>query len=201
MSQADALPAVLVAGHLGNDLGGNIAGSGKAVGLFNPGLADHGSVLQHILQVYQVTVVHVLGKVIRIMEMDDPLLVRLHDILGKKHTLGQVLAHLTGHIIPLHAVDRGVLIGVFLFHILIITLDTVVRGIGLTDKGALIAVSHIILSQFKRAGGHDLVLHHVLDLLHRHRPVQFIAFILHIIGNILDLLQAQLVLSGRRISF
>lgn len=49
MGQVDALPTVPVAGHLGNDLGSNIASNGKAVGLFDPGLADHDSILQYIL--------------------------------------------------------------------------------------------------------------------------------------------------------
>ena len=113
---------------------------------------------------------HVLGKIIGIVEMYDSLLVRLHNILGKKHPLGQVLADLACHIVPLHTVDRWVLIGILLLHILIIALnqgkDTVVRGVGLTDKGTLEAVPYIILGQFKSTGGHNLVLHHVLDFLH-----------------------------------
>ena len=68
------------------------------MGLLNPGLADNRAVLQHVLQVHQVAVVHVLGKIIGVMEMDDALLVSLHDVLGKEHPLGQVLADLPGHV-------------------------------------------------------------------------------------------------------
>ena len=73
MGQADALAAVLVGGHLCNDLGGNVAGGGKAVGLFNIGAGDDGAVLQHILQVDQIAVVHVLRKVVGIVEVDQAL--------------------------------------------------------------------------------------------------------------------------------
>ena len=88
MSQADALPAVLVAGYLRDDLGGDIAGGGEAMGLLNPGLADHGAVLQHILQIDQIAVVHVLCEIVGVVEMDDALLVRLHDVGGQQQTLG-----------------------------------------------------------------------------------------------------------------
>lgn len=56
MGQADALP--ILVGYLGDNLSGDIAGRGKAVGLLNPGLADNRAVLQHVLQVHQVAVVH-----------------------------------------------------------------------------------------------------------------------------------------------
>ena len=203
MGQADALPAVLVAGYLGDNLSGDIAGRGKAVGLLNPGFADNRAVLQHVLQVHQVAVVHVLGKIIGVMEMDDALLVSLHDVLGKEHPLGQVLADLPGHVIPLHTVDRWILVGILLLHILIIALNqgqnAVIRCIGLAYKGALIAVSHIILCKLKCACRHDLVLHHILDLLNGHSPVKLYTLVLHIIRNVLNLLQTQLVFSGSRI--
>ena len=71
MCERNALSAVLVACHLRDDLGRDVAGCGKAVGLFNHGFADDGAVLQHILQVYEVAVVHVLCEVVGIMEVDD----------------------------------------------------------------------------------------------------------------------------------
>ncbi len=62
MGQGDRLAAVLVRGHLRHDLGGDIAGSGEAVGPLTmrvpvmtvPFCSD-------ILQVHQIAVVHVLG--------------------------------------------------------------------------------------------------------------------------------------------
>ena len=85
MGQADGLAAVLVGGHLGHDLGGDVAGGGEAVGLLDQGAGDNGAVLQHVLQVHQVAVVHMLGEIIGVVEMDDALLMGLHDILGQQH--------------------------------------------------------------------------------------------------------------------
>ncbi len=81
MGQGDRLAAVLVGGHLRDDLGGDIAGGGEAVGPLDEGTGDDGAVLQHILQIHQIAVVHVLGVVISVMEVDDALPVGLHDVL------------------------------------------------------------------------------------------------------------------------
>ena len=50
------------------------------MGLFNFGFADDGAVLQHILEVYEVAVVHVLCEVVGIVEVDQSLLVSLYDV-------------------------------------------------------------------------------------------------------------------------
>ena len=34
---------------------------------------------------------HVLGKVVRIVEVDQALIVGIHDLLGQQHTLSQIL--------------------------------------------------------------------------------------------------------------
>ena len=191
MGQGNALPAVLVAGHLCDDLGGDIAGCGETVGLLDHGAADDRAVLEHILQIDQIAVMHMLGIIIRIMKMDDPLAVRLHDVFRKKHPARQVLAHLAGHVISLHAVDRRILIGILLLHIFIVALDQgkdpVVRCICLSHKRTFIAVAHIPSCQIEGAGGHNLVLHHILDLLHGHRPVKPAALKLHKLRDVVDL--------------
>ena len=87
MSQGDGLTAVLVGGHLGDDLGGDVAGGGETVGPFNEGAGDDGAVLQHVLQVHQITVVHVLSIIVGVMEVDDALLVSLHDVRGQQQPL------------------------------------------------------------------------------------------------------------------
>ena len=51
MSQSERLTAVLVARHLCNDLCRHVAGREKAVRLLDHRLADHGSVLKHVLEV------------------------------------------------------------------------------------------------------------------------------------------------------
>ena len=39
--------------------------------LFNIGAGNDGAVLQHVLQIHQIAVVHMLGIIVRVMEMDD----------------------------------------------------------------------------------------------------------------------------------
>ncbi len=80
MGQADALSAVLVACDLGNDLGRDVAGSGEAVGLLYEGVADNGAVLEHILEVHEVAVVHVLSEIVGVVEVDQALLISLDDV-------------------------------------------------------------------------------------------------------------------------
>ena len=88
MGQGNGLAAVLVGGHLGDDLGGDVAGGGEAVGLFDQGAGDDGAVLQHVLQIDQIAVVHVLGIIVHVVEVDDARLVGLHDVLGQQHAAG-----------------------------------------------------------------------------------------------------------------
>lgn len=52
------------------------------MGLFDEGTRDDGAVLEHVLQVDQIAVVHVLGVVVHVVEVDDARLVGLHDVGG-----------------------------------------------------------------------------------------------------------------------
>ena len=94
MGQADALSAVLAGGYLGDDLGGNVAGGGKAVGLLNQGARDNGAVLEHILQVDQTAVVHTLEVVIAVVEVNDTLFMRLGDFLRQENPVCDIPVHL-----------------------------------------------------------------------------------------------------------
>ena len=133
VGQADGLTAILVGCHLGDDLRGDIAGGGEGMGLLDHGAGDDGAVLQHIVQIHQVAVVHMLGKVVGVMEMDNALIVRIHDLLGQQNAVGNILGHLTCHIVTLHGIDGGVLIGVLLLDFLVVGFnqaqDAVVRGV------------------------------------------------------------------------
>ena len=82
MSKTYALTAVLAGGNLRYNLGSDIAGGGKAVRLFNKRAADNRTVLEHILKVYKVAVVHMLCKIICVVEMDNALLVSVNNILS-----------------------------------------------------------------------------------------------------------------------
>ena len=47
---------------------------------------------------------------------DRPLLMSLHYILRKQETACDILAHLTCHVVTLHAVYSRILVGVFLLY-------------------------------------------------------------------------------------
>ena len=196
MCQANALAAVLAAGHLGDNLGGNVAGGGKAVRLLDKGTADNCAVLQHVLQIDQIAVVHVLRIIIHVVEVDQPLFVSLHNIRGQQQAAADVLTDLAGHIVPLYAVDRGIFIGILLFDFLVVALDKaqdlVVRGVGLAHQIPGIAVTDIALGHLKGAVGHDLGFHQLLDFFHRQRTVHLRAVLLHPFGDLPDLLRRQL---------
>ena len=191
MGQADALAAVLVGRHLGDDLGGDVAGGGEGMGLLDQRAGDDSAVLQHVVQVDQVTVVHVLGKVVGVMEVDDAFLVGLDHVGGQQHAHGQVLGDLAGHIVALHRVDGGVLVGVLLLDFLVVALDqaedAVVGGVVGAAQALHVAVGDVVAGHLEGAGAHDAVLHQVLDVLHAHGMAAALAGFLDRVGDGMDL--------------
>ena len=123
MGESDALAAVLGAGDLCHALGGDIAGSGEALRLLDHHIADDRSVLQHIFQIHQTAVVHVLGEVIGVVEMYDSLFVGIHDMLRQQKTFCNILADLSCHVISLDAVDCRILVGILLDDLLVVALQ------------------------------------------------------------------------------
>ena len=191
VGQGDGLPAVLVAGHLRHDLGGDVAGGGEAVGLLDERPGDDGAVLQHILQIHQIAVVHVLCVVIAVVEVDNALPVRLHNILRQQNALTEVAADFTGHIVPLGGVHHRVLVGVFLLCLLVVALDKaedlVIGGVGFPHQRPGVAIGDVVLRHLERPVSHDVVLHHVLYLLHGGGAVHLLALQLHGFRDPLDL--------------
>ena len=161
------------------------------MGLFDHGAGDNGAVLQHVLQVHQVAVVHVLGEIVGVVEMDDALLMSLHNILRQQQAVGDVPGHLSGHIIPLGGVHHGIFVGVLLLGLLVVALDEgedlVVGGVGLAHQGPGIAVGDVVLGHLKGPMGHNVVFHHILDFLHRGSAVHLLALQLHGLGDAPDL--------------
>ena len=132
-----------------------------------------------------------LGIIVAVVEVDDTLAVRLHNILRQQDALAEVAADLAGHIVPLGGVDHRVLVGVLLLGLLVVALDEaedlVVSGVGLTHQRAGVAVGDVVLGHLKGAVGHDAVLHHILDLLHGGGAVHLLALQLHGLCDPLDL--------------
>ena len=169
MRQREGLAAVLVGGDLGDDLCRHIAGSVETMGLFNQSLADDSAVLQHILKVDEVAVVLLLGIIIGIMEVDDTLFVCFYHIGGKKDAAGQIFGHFACHIVALGRIDDRILVGVFLFDLLVDLLDQgkdpVVGRIGLAGQLAAETIADIFLCHLIAAHLHDAGLDHILDIL------------------------------------
>ena len=159
--------------------------------LFDERAGDDRAVLQHILEIDQIAVVHVLGEVIRVVEVDDALVMRLDDVLRQQHAGRQILGDLARHIVALDGVDGRVLVGVFLLDLLVVRLDEgqdlLVRRVGLADERAGIAVGDIVLGDLKRAVRHDLVLDQVLDLLDGQGAVHGQTAVFHTLGDAADL--------------
>ena len=80
MGKGDSLTTILVGSDLGDDLCRDITCCAKGMWLFDQSIGDDRAILQHVFQVYQAAVIHWLGKVIRIMEMDDAFFMRIDDV-------------------------------------------------------------------------------------------------------------------------
>ena len=159
--------------------------------LFDQRARDNGSVLQHILEVDKVAVVHMLGKIVRVVEVDNARLVCLDDVLRQQDAARDVLGNLACHVVALYGVDGRVLICVLLLDFLVVRLnqaeDTVIRGVGFANERTGIAVGDIALCDLKRAVRHDLILDEILNLLDGQAAVHLLTLDLHALGDALDL--------------
>ena len=172
MGQRNRLTAVLGRCDLGDNLRRDIAGSREAVRLLDQRARDNGAVLEHILQVHQVAVVHVLGEVVRIVEVNQALVVGIHDLLGQQHALRQVLGDLAGHVVALNGVDGRVFVRVLLLDLFVVAFDQrqdlVVGRVLLALQALNIAINDVVASDLIAVETHDLVLDQILDLLDRY---------------------------------
>ena len=184
VGQGYSLTAVLVGSDLGNDLGGNVAGGCEAVRLLDLCFADDRAVLQHVFQVDQAAVVHRLGEVVRIMEMNDSLLVGIDDVLRQQESSGDVLGYFTGHVVTLGAVDLRVLVGILLVGLFVLAADQaqnlLVGCVGLADQGSFIPVGNVVVGQLVGILSHDLMFDHILDFFHGQGPLHLLAAADHI---------------------
>ena len=166
-------------------------------------MGDDSAVLQHVLQIHKVAVVHMLRVIVGVVEVDDALPVGLHDLLGQQDPLCNVPAHLAGHVVPLGGIHHRVLVGVLLLGLLVVALDEgedlVVGGVGLAHQGPGIAIGDVVLGHLKGPVGHDVVLHHVLNLLHGGSAVHLLALQLHGLGDAPDLHRGHAVGLGHRV--
>ena len=191
MSQRDGLPAVLAARDLGDDLRGDVASGREAVRLLDERAGDDRAVLEHVLEVHEVAVVHVLSVVVGVVEMYDTVVVRINDVLREQYAVCDVPGDLARHIVTLCGVDNRVFVGVLLLGFFIAALDErqylVIGGVGLAHELTGVAVCDICLCDLERTVCHDLMLDHVLHLLDAGRTSQLLAGNYHAFGDALYL--------------
>ena len=197
MRQGDGLAAILVGGDLGDDLRGDVAGRGEAVRLLNERAGDDRAVLEHVLEVDEVAVVHVLREIVGVVEVDDAGLVRVDDLLRQEHPRSQVLGDFAGHIVALDGVDGRVLVGVFLLDLFVVRFDQrqdfFVGRVALADERTGIAVGDVLLGDLIGPVRHDLVLDQVLNFFHAQGTVHAKTGIFHALGDAANLHRRQLL--------
>ena len=136
-----------------------------------------------------------LRKIIRIVEMNDTLIVRLNNLCRQQHATGNILADLAGHIVALHAVYRRILIGIFLLYLLVIALNQrqnlLIRSVGLSNHGANVTVGNILARKIKSTQRHDLIFDQVLDFFNAHRAIHSIAHSLNVRRSLMNLRRRQ----------
>ena len=191
VGKADALTAVLTGCDLRDDLRCDIARGGKAVRLFDHGAADNGAVLEHILEIDEIAVVHMLCEIVRVMEMDDALIVCGNDVCRQKDSSCDILADFTCHVVALNAVDGRIFIGVFLLDLFVVTFDEghdlFVGGVGLTNERTVVAIGDVTSCYVKRAEIHDLIFYHVLNFFNAEGTVDIECGAFHVFCDTFDL--------------
>ena len=147
VADVHALAAVLVGGHAGDDLGGDGAGHLEALGAFDELAVHHGAVVQHIADVDEAAVEDGLNEVVRVVEVEQPFVMGLGDLLRQQDAAGQVPADDAGDVVPLGGSDGGVLVGVLLRHLLVGVVEQaenrLVGGVLLPSQGAEVAVEDV----------------------------------------------------------
>ena len=150
----------------------------------NQSTGDNSAVLQHVIKVDEVTVVHVLCKVIGIVEVDETLVVSSNNVLWKELTLNEVLRNLTSHVVTLNRNNGRVLVGVLLLDFLVVALNQrqnlVIGGVLMTLLVLDVAVNDVLTSNLKAVKSHELILDKVLDLL----DGDGVSSLLTLIGNV-----------------
>ena len=115
--------------------------------------------------------------------------------LRQQKSSGDILTHLTRHIVTLYTVHNRILIGILLFHFFIVTFQKTqylfICRIGFTNKCTSEAIGNVIPGHFVGSVFHQLVFHHVLDLFHIGRTIHTLALIHDYFCNFINLIRSQ----------
>ena len=153
---------------------------------------DDRAVLEHILEIDEVAVVHMLREIVGVMEVYDAFLMRLDNVRREKETVGQVARDLARHVVALGRVDDRVLVRVLLLCLLVVALDEreylLVGGVRAADKVVRVAVGDIVLRDLEGSVRHYLVFDHVLYFLDAGGAAEALTGQHHALGDAVDLL-------------
>ncbi len=186
MLHIHGLASVLIAGHRGNDLGRHRTGYLKALGRLNHLAVDGGAVIQHVLDINEAAVEDRLDEIVRIMKMEDSVVMGHGDMLRQKHASGHISGDLPCDIVPLGGGQPGVLVGILLRQLLVLIADQLqyglVRSIGFAQQTPLITVDNVFLGKGVLVAAYQVLFHNVLHMLH---GLQLFAFSMHRVQNLL----------------
>ena len=139
--------------------------------LFNHCIGNDRTVLEHILQIHQIAVVHMLCEIVGVMEVNNAFLVRLDNIFGQQNAFRQVFRDFSCHIIALNGVYSRIFIGVFLLDFLVVAFNQrknlVVGCIGNTRQITGKTVTDVPFRRFGCTLQNDVRFDKLLHLFHR----------------------------------
>ena len=134
---------------------------------------------------------HMLRKVIGIVKMDDSFFMRVYNMLRQKKAARNVFPDFSGHIIPLHAVDRRIFIGIFLFYLFVVALqkrhNLLVRRIGLSNQRPFVTIRNIVTGNGKRMLLHNFIFYQILYFFDIQCAAHIIAGIFYAAAYLFDL--------------
>ena len=167
------------------------------MGTVNRRTGDDRTVLEHVLKVHKIAVVHALGIIVHVVEMDYAIFMGLDDLLRKEDSPCDVLGDRTCHVVALNGVDGGVFVGVLLLRLFVRAVDErkdlavgrILLALQILDETVL----DVVLGDSMGAGLLDLRLDNVLHLLDGKRTVMRRSKSLNLLRNLLNTRLGQLV--------
>ena len=166
------LPAVLRAGDRRDDLRDDGAGDLETLRAFDELAVHDGAVVEHVADVDEAAVEDGLDEVIRVVEVQHALFVRLADLFGQEDALGEVLRHFARDEVALGRRGERVLVGVLLHHVFVRVgdeaQDRLVRRVRLAHERAVIPIDDVRFGEGIVPLLHQLLFDDVLNVLDEH---------------------------------
>ena len=142
--------------------------------LLNQGIGDDRPVLEHILQIDQLTVGDRPRHIAHVVNVDNSLIMGTDHFLRENVSAADILGNLRCQIVPHSGIQHRVLVCVLLFRQLIVVAeereDFCVRAVPLPQKLMPEPVVAVVPGKPVCLGLIQLIDHHVLDFFHRDTP-------------------------------